>query len=338
MKINFKNSFHSIKKLIRIFLRNIFCLLKLWVVVGRIRRFKPICYVRHQYWLKKIFINKQNKLVLPSINYFISYQCNLKCEYCSYFNPFRNGILPKNSLIDSFQIWAERLQPENVVLGGGEPLLNPDYEEIALSASKIWKDSKIIIITNGILLSKVSDKFLRTIAGQKIEFRISRHLNTDNYNTNIKNAIKRFKKYGIVYEIVESFDAWSALYEINENGIPYPSNSDPKKAWNECFSKYCTCIIGRNLYRCSIQANVKLAIQEGILASNWSQASEHQGISVDHPVEKILSYLREGVMPACTICPEKIASVTAQQISPEKLKRIHLQIAEMNKTNIKKVS
>jgi organic radical activating enzyme len=258
-------------------------------------------------------------MALPMIQIFLSYSCCLKCEYCEYFNPFRSVIPPKDELLDSIKVWSKRIDPKLIVLSGGEPLLNPDYEEIILATRKAWSNANIDIISNGVLIPKVRDEFLVTMAKQKIGFRVSRHLKTEQYTESLNKTIKRFEKFGIKYDIIESFDAWVACHELDEQGVPKPSKSNPQVAWSQCLSKYCTSINGHELHRCSTLLNIRLAFKEGILSSIWNNAATHEGISIDQPVEKLLKYMRGGVMKECSVCPEKIIGVPARQMRLDEL-------------------
>jgi organic radical activating enzyme len=322
------------KKIIRVFLRNLFCITKTWKYVTIIRRTNLVAYLKHHFLLRQIYINKQGKLALPVINFFLSHKCNLKCEYCEYFNPFRNKIPSKEELLNSIEVWSKKIEPQRIIIGGGEPLLNPDYEEIVLATRKTWKNAVIDIISNGLLILKVRDSFLVTMAEQKIGFRISRHLKTEQYTENLNKSIQRFKKLGIDYEIIESFDAWVTCHELDDYSVPKPSKSNPQTAWSQCLAKYCTSINGRELYRCSTLMNIRLAVKEGVLSSIWNNAVTHEGISVNQSVKKLLEYMKNGVMKECSVCPDKIVSVPSRQMRSDEL-QIYKQIlsGQINNSN-----
>jgi hypothetical protein len=298
---------------------------RIWKYITLIRRTNLIVYLRHKFWLHQIYIDKQRKLVLPVINFFLSHKCNLKCEYCEYFNPFRTKIPSKEELLDSIEVWSTKIEPQKIIIGGGEPLLNPDYKEIVLATRKAWKNAIIDIISNGLLIPKIHDEFLVTMAKQKIGFKVSRHLKTEQYTENLNKSIQRFKKFGVDYEIMESFDAWVACHELDNYGVPKPSKSNPQKAWLQCLSKYCISINGHELHRCSTLMNIRLALKEGVLSPAWSHAATHEGISVDQPIENLLKYMKDGFMKECSICPDKIISVPARQMRPDEL-QIYKQI------------
>lgn len=92
----------------------------------------------------------------------LAYACNVRCTFC--YNPWgaSNGqryplkkVLTKNEffhIIDKLKKWGV----DTLAFSGGEPLLNPDIFEIAAySKEKGFKNS---LLTNGVLIEKLSDK------------------------------------------------------------------------------------------------------------------------------------------------------------------------------------
>jgi organic radical activating enzyme len=308
---------------IRSLLRYLFSFFGIWRFVHWLRRTKFLTFLFYRNWQRQIYIireRERERIKLPVVNFFLSHRCNLKCEYCEYFNPFRIKIPSKEELLDSIDVWSKRIEPKLIVLAGGEPLLNPDYEEIVIATRKAWQDAVIDIISNGVLVPKVRDEFLATMAEQNIGFTISRHLKTEQYTNNLNRSIQRFKIFGVRYDIVESFDAWVACHELDNNGVPKPSKSNPQLAWSQCLPKYCTSINGHELHRCSTLMNIRLAVQEGVLSSIWNEFATHEGVSVDQPLEEIMKYLKSGVMKECRVCPDKIIGVPSRQMQPDELK------------------
>jgi MoaA/NifB/PqqE/SkfB family radical SAM enzyme len=87
---------------------------------------------------------------LPLVTLYLSERCNSRCVTCDYWRHGRadmdlaavNGLLP--SLVS--------LQTEVVLISGGEPLLNPDWAEIA----QLLRDQgiKLWLLTSGLSLAK----------------------------------------------------------------------------------------------------------------------------------------------------------------------------------------
>jgi organic radical activating enzyme len=318
-------------KYIRTFFRNLFTITGTWELASSLRRSKFADKIRYKIHRQHIFINKNSKIVFPHVDIYLTKSCNLKCEHCSSFNPLRSGIYSKEFILNSINQWSARICPQTILLLGGEPLLHPEYEEIVLTARNAWKQSSVIIITNGLLLPKVRDEFLKLMSENTIEFRISKHIDTENYNKHLKEAINRLKQLGVKYEIVESHKSWISCHSLNADGVPLSPNSIPQKSWTGCLSKYCIAISGNQLCRCSIILNMIQAVTEKILPiAEFKEVCNHKLVSIEDSNEKILRYLHEGVLKECRFCPENFINIEAKQIPSEKLQYIQNIITEMN--------
>jgi organic radical activating enzyme len=315
----------------RTFLRNLLIATGTWKIASYIRRSGFISVFRSAVRKRSIFVNTDGKIVIPYIDIFITKSCNLKCEHCASYNPFRQGIISKDDIIESIKRWSKRLSPKTIALVGGEPLLHPDYQELALTVRKAWKQSAIFIITNGLLLSKVQDEFLKQMSENDIEFQISRHTNTSNYNHNLNEVIKRFKKFNVKYEIIEAHKSWVTCHSLDTNGVPRSFNSNPTKAWTHCLSKKCTTISGNKLCYCSIIINILQAVSDGSLSlAEFNDITKHKLATIDDSNESIVGYLSSGPIKECCFCPENVENIEAKQISTEKLKSIKQIIANEN--------
>jgi organic radical activating enzyme len=319
-------------KLIRTICRNILTITGTWKLASYFRRSKVVDSIRHAIHRNSIFINNNGKIILPSVEIALTKSCNLKCEHCSLFNPLRNGIFSKEFILNFINQWSKKIDPKKIFLLGGEPLLHPNYEEIVFATRNAWIQSSVIIITNGILLPKVRNEFLKLMSENKIEFRISRHINTNNYNNKLKETITRFRQFDVKYEIIESHKSWTSCHSLDTDGVPFSPNSIPQKSWAHCLSKYCIAINGDQLCRCSVVLNMILAVSEGSLPlTEFHDITKHKLVTLDDSNETILRYLHGGAMKECRFCHENFENIEAKQIPTDKLKHIQQIISEKNK-------
>ena len=93
---------------------------------------------------------------IKSIYYSMTGKCNLNCEFCTmnsgpHVSTENDLILSeiKNNLIPKLQ----KLNPRKVILTGGEPLVRKDVNEIIQSFSEVFGREKIILQSNGLLLT-----------------------------------------------------------------------------------------------------------------------------------------------------------------------------------------
>jgi MoaA/NifB/PqqE/SkfB family radical SAM enzyme len=102
--------------------------------------------------------------------------CNLNCKGCDHFSP----IADENYLdIDNFKRDCERIavltknRVALIKLLGGEPLLHPHIIDILDITRTYFKNSHIIILTNGVLLLKQSKEFWESCKKNNIGINIS---------------------------------------------------------------------------------------------------------------------------------------------------------------------
>ncbi|MDR0869301.1 MAG: radical SAM protein [Planctomycetaceae bacterium] len=289
--------------------------------------------VRHRRHLRAVHIEKE-KVVLPVIVFNFSFGCNLKCEHCGTFSPYRSGLVPKEELLESFDLWSQKIQPVEIHVSGGEPFLHPDIKEVVIHLKKAWPHANLMIISNGLLLPNISDDVFQTLAGLKVKIRISKHFSDKKHEEILNNVTHRLTTFGIQNWILDSTVNWLVYYPLDDRGLPIPSRSNPKAAWSRCYIKYNAFILGHHLWRCSGIGEIQHGIQNGCLTSpEWLPALNHHAVSCDQSVQDILQYLHLGVIPECTLCREDCVYIKPCQISPQKLKEIQSLLAKDNQNS-----
>jgi MoaA/NifB/PqqE/SkfB family radical SAM enzyme len=87
---------------------------------------------------------------LPLVTLYLTERCNSRCKTCDYWRHGRTDMT-----LDSLRRWLpglERLGTQLVLLSGGEPLLNPQWEQIAELLSS--RGMKLWLLTSGLALGK----------------------------------------------------------------------------------------------------------------------------------------------------------------------------------------
>ncbi|MDR2643277.1 MAG: radical SAM protein [Planctomycetaceae bacterium] len=263
--------------------------------------FKPINkYYRYVFPKAKPHVTFHKRVWLASISFFVANCCNLKCDYCCHFNQFRKGIIQLSELKIWFNDWSTVIDPQSVILVGGEPLINPEIAEIAAAVRYFWRRTKIRILTNGRLIPKINTEKLRQLKRIKVVFDISPH----GVNEELKNNIEKIlNNYGIKFKWNLSDQSWQELYHI-ENGQPIPLQCNPTEAYKICNRKDCIAINDNKLFKCSYLANINAAYNEGILPDNWKKAAQTKTLTPNATATEIVNFLRNGAIPECAICPD----------------------------------
>jgi wyosine [tRNA(Phe)-imidazoG37] synthetase (radical SAM superfamily) len=181
---------------------------------------------------------KRRKLLRFEVH--LADHCNLNCKGCDNFSP----IAPKCFLDkETFEKDCARLavltsgKLEDIALIGGEPLLHPEITEIIKIARKYFSETKIEIVTNGLLLPKMPPDFWNCCKEQRIKITITK------YPVKIDlAAIKETAKSASVHlEILYENDGRSFYFKpLNING-----NCSVKNSFRSCWYAN-RCIILRN--------------------------------------------------------------------------------------------
>jgi organic radical activating enzyme len=310
----------------------------LWKIGNIIRRSTFVDFFRHTWRNQQICVNRKGKIVFPHCDINITLNCNLKCEYCSNFIPFQGGDIAKEDIANWIEIWSKRIEPKIIYILGGEPLLHPNYEEIVLAAQQAWKNSKICIITNGILLPKVHDEFLKIMADYSMEFRISHHINSKGMNHIINEQLKRLQQFGIRHDVSHAYNSWVTTHTLDKDGVPRSFNGNATKAWNNCLTKHCITIMGNKLFRCSRTSSIYQAVLDKKLPPEFNKILIHKPATVNDTTQEIERYLRDGVMDECSLCPERFISIESRQIPAKQLTTIKQIITEENRNYEKHIN
>lgn len=137
------------------------------------------------------------------LSFEITHRCNANCKHCN-----RGG--PVDEEQASAQTYGERareLKPVVIQLSGGEPLLRKDLEQIIESIRNPRGAPYIVVITNGILLTK--EKYFRLREAGTDEFSISL-----DYPDERHDEFRRVPGlFGHIKELVKE------LISVNENAI-----------------------------------------------------------------------------------------------------------------------
>lgn len=113
---------------------------------------------------------------LSYIEYHVADQCNLNCKGCVHFSPLVEG-----TVFSDFQEVSKdltRLKEIVPYIGeihilGGEPLLNKELYRYIKLTRDLYPYSRILIISNGLLIRQMDDKLINSIKYNNVEIAIS---------------------------------------------------------------------------------------------------------------------------------------------------------------------
>ena len=137
-----------------------------------------------QYLNKKISVLEDKlkkitpKAYLEQFEIHITDHCNLNCKSCSHWAPVADEFYIS---IENFTKDLTRMKEltqayvDRVVLLGGEPLLHPQIIELIEITSNLFPKSEIIILTNGILVNKMDEKFWQALKDNNVKLETTQY-------------------------------------------------------------------------------------------------------------------------------------------------------------------
>lgn len=269
---------------------------------------------------KGMYIDPDGLVRLRKLEIYLTNGCNLKCKFCSHFNPYRRGIVPTETLVASMETWSKKVRPKKFGLLGGEPLLHPDFPLLLRKARECWPATRLIVTTNGLLVASKGEPLMEVLRETGAEVLLSEHLTDEEGRAAFDAARTILENAKIPTTVIPSADRWKEYYFFDDHGKPLPYKSRPEASWTMCGPNTCFNLTGNKLYRCSILANAACGRQEGALGEEWEVTRSYTPLEPTATAEEIVRhlFLMTGPLAACSICPETIRFVDARQITPGK--------------------
>jgi organic radical activating enzyme len=184
--------------------------------------------------------------VIPRIEINVIDGCNLKCEGCTHFSSLYSD--DAICTIESFKKDLERLNEIGQIIRlrvlGGEPFLLDDIGEYIVSAREILPLTDIEIVTNGLLISKVSKKNWILIKDSNVGISISPYKPTIAIKDKIESVLKC---NGINYSFEgENLNVFAKNLTLDKTHDGYISSRN-------CHSSGCIFLRNGKIYKCPFE-------------------------------------------------------------------------------------
>lgn len=190
---------------------------------------------------------------LNSIEIHLAEHCNLSCHGCSHFSHIAN-----ESYLDIKDFEKDIIRLYELSSGligtfflmGGEPLLNKSCADFTTVLRKYFKKSKIVIISNGILLLKQENQFWKILKENIVEIQISRYDINIDYEAIKKKAEQENVQLLFTNEPGKKYTIKFVLSENRENNA--------FESFINCgMANACVQLKKGKLYPCSIPCNIE---------------------------------------------------------------------------------
>ena len=236
----------------------------------------------------KYFLDEEQRIVTESMEIHITEHCNLKCRDCCNMSPYNSKIFMKpEEVLGICDFVKLNFRPNMFKICGGEPTLHPKIDEIL----KIIRQSEVSeilkVITNGLMLFKMSDTFWRLIDQLTISNYISAPI-----RPKLLQVIKEKAKQFDVMLNIKYVDQFNEIF-VEDAIIDKERTQD---IYNDCWMRH-VCLIIRNGYfhKCTrssyMDKNLKLVNKSYELENSSFSCSDGIKLSDPNFKDKALIYL-----------------------------------------------
>ncbi len=151
----------------------------------------------------------------------IAYHCNLNCKGCSHFSPLIKEEFPVYEEVEKDFIKLKEFIPHigRIRILGGEPLLNPEIDKYIRLTRRLYPYSEIIIVTNGLLVKKMSEELIKCMKENDISIHISVY--PPLYKT--VDTILAFLKDEDIKATISNSSEFMPTFSKNKSKYPYVS-------------------------------------------------------------------------------------------------------------------
>ena len=135
------------------------------------------------------------KIILRKLEFYITNVCNMTCSGCNRFNNYNfTGWQSWEEYGPVLTEWAKYIDIKQIVILGGEPLLNPDILKWITGLNQLW-GSGVQVLSNGTRIDKVKGLY-NTCLKENSWIGISLHSDSDRQE--IVQKIRNFLKAPII--------------------------------------------------------------------------------------------------------------------------------------------
>ncbi|MBD5503046.1 MAG: radical SAM protein [Lachnospiraceae bacterium] len=174
--------------------------------------------------------------------------CNLNCKYCSHFSPIAE---PEFLDLAQHEKDMERLsyllggKSDKIYLIGGEPLLYKEIIECMKIVRTNFLKSRIIILSNGLLINSMKEDFWQACRDNEIEINITRYPVKVDY----EKIMQKIEKEGITSDYGRESNV-SCLFD--KLRLDLTGAQDPYESFTHCNqANQCHLVKDGKIYTCS---------------------------------------------------------------------------------------
>ena len=179
---------------------------------------------------------------LPYLEFHVADHCNLNCKYCTHYSPLvQDPVFADYEAVErDFKQLKKYIWDIGVIrILGGEPLLNPELGRYVKLVRKLYPASIITVVTNGLLLPRISPELIQDMKENMAFFHIS-------YYPPLEAKVQEIQEF--LYEQGIPYTLTPMIKEFNKTQV-LRDNPDVDFFY-KCFQATCTCLQDGKLAPC----------------------------------------------------------------------------------------
>ncbi|WP_375578531.1 radical SAM protein [Marivirga tractuosa] len=249
---------------------------------------------------EKYFLNDAGKIRTESFELHIAEHCNLRCRDCCNISPLNpQKFMSVAEIEDICKFLKDSIQPDLFKIAGGEPTLHPEIDEIIRIIKQYEIAPQIRVVSNGLLVHRMSEYFWHEID----QLTISNYKSAPVKQRSLDLIKEKAKQYGFVTNI-------KYVEQFNEIFLkePFTDQKEIQRIYDDCWMRHrCHIIRNGRFYKCTRAAYMDdylciLKIDSKLGDTTYSEAD---GIDIKQPdfKEKALFYLNnKKPLASCRYC------------------------------------
>ena len=269
-------------------------------------------------------MNDVSPILVNNLDVHVINSCNLHCHGCNHLaNYGYGGPFKVKELVDWIKPWKDRLYFKRISLLGGEPLLNPYLKDICIAYRRLFsqKETKLRIITNGILITKCP--WLKELIQEyHVHIQVSLHVFTgktknEKLINKVKEGMALLEKWaGDTVRPAES--SWGPYVEAKQKlnfQVFYQGAGTQIKPFQHDditeSKKHCACptlqLYKSNLYKCAPIAYIGDVLEKFGMENDpdWKPYLNYEPLTPDCSDDELLDFMKKQPQPewTCKMCP-----------------------------------
>jgi len=255
------------------------------------------------------------------LEWMITTSCDLACPGCDRFIDYNHAWTERYEDIETrMRALAGKLEPENLTLIGGEPLIHPRIYDIVKLVREVWPRTVIEVFSNGFLLEK-RDKLLECLqecAPSKLS--ISIHSRQANFRLRIQENVNRyvfknldweviaprtFRHGGVELDITDPvYDGWYDYRQVIDGKLKPWRDANPKASYEACGVPIFPIVYNGRIYKCPPISMLKTHCEKyGLMDDpDWQPYLQYSGYDILGDISPLVENI--GCFHAiCAMCP-----------------------------------